>query len=115
VTDVLQRIFLSGSRDCTVKVWSSEQGIELAELRGHNGTILACEYSPNGRFIASASEDHSIKIFDANSYQECHTLRYCIFIFAVNSHVIFFRGHTDEVIAIAFLGNRYLVSGLILL
>ena len=36
----------------------------LNEVRGHTGGVLCAEFSRDGRRIASASEDFSIKVWD---------------------------------------------------
>ncbi len=62
-------------RDCTLKVWDSQKGVEVASMKGHTKGILACEFSPDNRFIVSASEDNTLKIWDAHNHSEIRTLR----------------------------------------
>jgi WD40 repeat protein len=46
----------------------------LMVLSGHEGPVLACEFSPDGTKIVSASQDHSIKLWDAQTGQELRTV-----------------------------------------
>jgi WD40 repeat protein len=45
-----------------------------AILTGHRNAIEGCVYSPDGRYIVSASQDYTLKIWDANTGREIRTL-----------------------------------------
>src|SRR5262249_5276838 len=55
-------------------------------LKGHEGTIRALAFSPDGATLASASEDRTVKLWDVAAVKERLTL----------------RGHNDMVWALAF-------------
>jgi hypothetical protein len=57
----------------------------IRTLTGHTGTVRACAISPDSSFIVSASNDDTLKIWDAATGKERLTL----------------TGHTDEVPACA--------------
>jgi WD40 repeat protein len=65
-------------------------------LRGHADNIMSVAFSPKGERLASASDDRTVKIWDAATGQEVLTI----------------HGHTNEVRSVAFSSDgRRLVSG----
>ena len=50
-------------------------GKELLTLRGHSGAVYGVAYSPDGKRLATASDDETAKVWDAESGQELLTLR----------------------------------------
>ncbi len=59
----------------TIQVWDSGTGIILRTLDGHAADINCACFSPDGGFIASASDDRSIRLWDGGSGEEIRTLR----------------------------------------
>ncbi|HVO81615.1 MAG TPA: WD40 repeat domain-containing protein, partial [Terriglobales bacterium] len=55
-------------------------------LRGHSGSVLGVAYSPDGKRLATCSQDGKVKVWDAGSGQELLTL----------------RGHLGSVLGVAF-------------
>jgi eukaryotic-like serine/threonine-protein kinase len=55
-------------------------------LRGHTDAVCAVAFSPDGKGLASASEDHTVKVWDVTTGREALT----------------FRGHPDKVVSVAF-------------
>lgn len=73
------KILATGSRDLTAKLWDTATGREIATLLGtvaEGGTsigaghVLSVAFSPNGRFLVTGQEDHTIRIWDVISRKE---------------------------------------------
>ncbi len=80
-----------------IKIWAVESGKEVLTLKGHRAkAILSIAFSPDGRHIASASADCSIRVWDAGTGQEIMVL----------------EGHSKPARAVAFSPDgTELVSG----
>jgi hypothetical protein len=66
----------------------------LITLRGHTGPIWCTTFSPDGKRIATAGQDHTIKIWDAEDGRELLTL----------------RGHTHVVFCVTFSPDGHLLA-----
>lgn len=62
-------ILATGSSECTVITWDLSTFEPLETMYGHTRPITCLEYSPNGEYIASASED-SFYVWEAHTGKE---------------------------------------------
>ncbi|MGH7170236.1 MAG: WD40 repeat domain-containing protein, partial [Gemmataceae bacterium] len=60
--------------DNIVRVWDPLVGKETAQLRGHKEGIEVVAYAPDGKRIATASQDGSIRLWDAATGREIRRL-----------------------------------------
>jgi len=71
-------------------LWNVATGKELATLTGHKELLWSVAYSPDGKTLASASGDMTIKLWDLKMNREKATL----------------TGHTPPVFSVAYSPDR---------
>jgi WD40 repeat protein len=69
-----------------VPLWDAGTGAGLQTLKGHTSRVYAVAFSPDGKTVASTSNDATVRLWDAGTGAGLQTL----------------KGHTDWVNAIAF-------------
>ena len=90
------RLLLTGSTDGVAKIWRTRDAAQLATLRGHTQPILWAHFTSDGRFIVTAAEDRSLRVWDC-AHGFC-----CVAVLV---------GHTHEVTACDLLDDeRTIVS-----
>src|SRR5262249_37314922 len=56
--------------DTTVKVWNAAGGREMVTLQGHTGKVHSVSWSLDGKRLATASDDGTVKVGDASGGRE---------------------------------------------
>jgi WD40 repeat protein len=85
-------VVASTSFDKTVKLWDWKLGVEIKTLRGHTMQTNNVAYSYDGRFLASCSDDRSIRIWSTDP--------------AKKEPLMTLEGHTAPVLTVLYALGR---------
>lgn len=68
------------------ELWDAKTGKLVREFKGHSDYVNGVAFSPDGKYVATASNDNSARLWNAETGQELHQ----------------FNGHTEGVWSVAF-------------
>ena len=66
----------TASLDSTARLWEWPNGRQLAVLAGHKERLFHCDFSPDGRTLATASGDKTVKLWNVSTRREVMTLEH---------------------------------------
>jgi WD40 repeat protein len=91
---------VSGGRDARLQFFDLAFSKDLpSPLDAHNSTINDLAFSPNGRYLATASRDKTVKLWDAKTWE---LLKVC--------EVVRDRGHVNSVNTLLWLDDETLIT-----
>ena len=79
----------SGGAEGDIHLWSLDQDTPKGSLRGHGQRVCRVEFHPSGRYLASASEDTSWRLWDVERLE-------------ATTEVLLQEGHSRGVYAVSF-------------
>lgn len=66
---------ISGSRDCTIKLWDMPTMEERRTLKGHSAWVRNLLVTQDGQVLISASDDGTVKMWDIQTGRQFRTIR----------------------------------------
>jgi WD40 repeat protein len=85
---------VSGSADCTAKVWSAKTGVELSTMSGHTKSVTSVALSGDGKLVVSGSADCTVRLWEAKTSTEL-----CVY-----------AGHQSPILSVALSCDDKLVA-----
>ncbi|KAK1146821.1 hypothetical protein N8T08_002582 [Aspergillus melleus] len=61
------RFVVSGSDDCSIRIWDTESGATVRCLKDHTGPVMNLAVSPDGRWIGSTSVDCTVRLWNLHT------------------------------------------------
>ncbi|KAI2506839.1 hypothetical protein MHU86_7624 [Fragilaria crotonensis] len=92
------RYIASASFDKKIKIWNGKTGDFLYTLTGHVGSVYQVAWSPDGRFLVSASKDSTAKLWEIDGGKKPKGAKETL------------PGHYDEVYALDWSPNGAAVA-----
>eukprot|EP01114_Cavostelium_apophysatum_P006997 TRINITY_DN1864_c0_g1_i2.p1 TRINITY_DN1864_c0_g1~~TRINITY_DN1864_c0_g1_i2.p1 ORF type:complete len:1456 (+),score=157.69 TRINITY_DN1864_c0_g1_i2:62-4429(+) len=65
-------LFASASQDATLRVWNL-YGAPIACISDYVGPVFGCDFSSDGKYLASASADNKVFVYSTESWAKLHT------------------------------------------
>ena len=67
-----------------MRLWEAATGKEVGVLTGHKATVKTCVFSPDGRTLATASDDRTVKFWNLATLREVGSIQldYVVWVLA---------------------------------
>jgi WD40 repeat protein/tRNA A-37 threonylcarbamoyl transferase component Bud32 len=99
--DLIGRLGVALSRDTVPRLWdlAQHEAADRQPLRGHSGVALSAAISPDGRWLATGSSDHTARLWDLTAANPTATS-------------VVLRGHEGKVDSVLFTpdGHRLITA-----
>jgi WD40 repeat protein len=69
------KVLATATRGGRVSFWNPANGSSLGAIQAHRGIVWGLALSPDGRLLATASDDHTAKIIDVKTQSELTILK----------------------------------------
>uniref|UniRef100_A0A914QK59 Uncharacterized protein n=1 Tax=Panagrolaimus davidi TaxID=227884 RepID=A0A914QK59_9BILA len=73
VHPIFHSIFATASQDLTARIWHCLKQEPLAILFGHNEQVLSLDFHRSGKYLATASMDHTVYVWNLDACEELST------------------------------------------
>jgi WD40 repeat protein len=92
----------SSTQNPIVKVFEAETGKEILTLKGHEKRVRAVDVSPDGKIIATGSQDGSVRIWNAEAGKELHKFDFATKDKGTEILDVNFSVNGDQLVAVGF-------------
>ncbi|KAG9389540.1 Protein tyrosine kinase [Carpediemonas membranifera] len=96
---------VASAGDKTIKLWDLESGRQVIALEAHNDWVRGLAFSPDGKTLASCSDDKTVKLWRVSSFS---TVKRVLSGQSYLSHK--FQGHNKSVKCVQFVSDNILLS-----
>ncbi len=103
---------VSAGADSTIRVWDVQTGKELMSIAAHRHGVADVSFSPDGKHLLSAGSDEIVVFDGKEALPVPETLdSLALWEARTGKQLLRARDHLTFISAVAFLDNKYLLSG----